>query len=132
MPNGTFTMDDMRAAMARVREIERANPVPAASRIVFTANALAETEERNFPASRNRSKRIYKKLVKRFGGEFRKEPAMWRVGGVIYAHPALKGRINSALDLAGVTTAPDDEPEEKKLTRFKGPFYGGPFGFTGS
>ena len=128
MPNGTFTMDDMRAAMARVREIERVNPVPAAARIVFTTSALADSKVRNFPESRHRSPRIYKKLIKRFG-LYRKEPTMWRVGDVIYAHPSLKAKIETALDLAGVTTAP--EPE--RPGRITGPFYGvSPFGFTGS
>lgn len=63
--------------------------------IIFTATALKETEERLFPASKNRSRRIHKKLVNRHGGEFRKDPAMWQVGGVIYAHPIFKPQFDN-------------------------------------
>lgn len=68
---------------------------PAMPRIVFTYTALAETTERLFPTSRNRSRRIHKKLVKRHGGEFRKQPAMWQVGDTIYAHPSFEARIKA-------------------------------------
>lgn len=57
-------------------------------RVLPSPYALAETTERNFPVSRHRSKRVHKKLVKRFQGEFRKEPAMFRLpDGTIIAHP---------------------------------------------
>lgn len=62
-------------------------------RIIFTAYALKEGDERLFPESKNRSARIRKKLIKRHGGVFRKVPCMWEVNGVIYAHPALRGLI---------------------------------------
>lgn len=63
-------------------------------RIIFTETALEATDERLFPASKHRSKRIHKKLVKRFGGEFRKRPCMWKIGNVIYAHPVYRAEIN--------------------------------------
>lgn len=62
-------------------------------RIIFTPTVLKDTAERLFPESKNRSKRIHKKLVKRHGGEFRRAPAMWNVNGVIYAHPAFRQEI---------------------------------------
>ena len=55
--------------------------------ITFSPYALEATEERLFPASRHRSKRILKKLIKRFGGEFRMQPCMWRTHHGIVAHP---------------------------------------------
>jgi hypothetical protein len=65
--------------------------------IIFTENALEATTERLFPESKHRSKRIYKKLMKRFGGEFRKRPCMWKAGGVVYAHPSFRTQIQAAL-----------------------------------
>jgi hypothetical protein len=67
--------------------------------IVFTPAALEQTEERLFPASKNRSKRIHKKLVKRFGGEFRMKPTMWlyRRAGVVYVHPALRADLEAQM-----------------------------------
>ena len=57
--------------------------------IVVSELALKETDERLFPASKHRSRRIHKKLVKRFGGEFRKVPCVWRMADKIIMHPAL-------------------------------------------
>ena len=78
-------------------------------KIHFTENALEATTERLFPESKNRSKRIHKKLLKRYGSEFRKVPAMWTVRGVVYAHPFFRAQIQNALtknsDVAGVPGA---------------------------
>lgn len=60
-------------------------------------NALAETTVRNFPESRNRSARIHKKLVKRFGGVFRKEPAIFRIGNRLVAHPTRYAELMAQL-----------------------------------
>jgi len=65
--------------------------------IIFTENALEATTERLFPESKHRSNRIYKKLMKRFGGEFRKRPCIWKAGGVVYAHPSFRAQIQAAL-----------------------------------
>lgn len=62
-------------------------------RIIFSEVALADTKERLFPESRHRSKRIHKKLVKRHGGEFRKEPCIWKSGNTIIAHPKFKAEF---------------------------------------
>src|SRR5687767_11936752 len=64
-------------------------------RLIYDPSALETSEERLFPASKHRSKRIHKKLVKRFGGEFRKNPAMYRIGDVIVAHPSFKAAIEA-------------------------------------
>lgn len=61
--------------------------------IVFSDAALDATNERLFPASKHRSRRVHKKLVKRFGGEFRKRPCMWRMGDKIIAHPSFRAEV---------------------------------------
>lgn len=63
--------------------------------IVYSEYALKSTAERLFPASKNRSKRIHKKLVKRFGGEFRMVPAMWRIHDKIIAHPSFRSQLEA-------------------------------------
>ena len=66
-------------------------PFPAfgAMPVIVSNMALKETKERLFPVSRHRSKRIHKKLVKRYGGEFRKVPVVWRTIDSIIMHPEL-------------------------------------------
>jgi hypothetical protein len=88
-----LTIDSLMAASRLVRDIEAKSgpiyPLPFDGvRIIKDHNALAETTERLFPTSRHRSKRVRKKLMKRFGGEFRKVPAIFRIQGRIIAHPA--------------------------------------------
>jgi hypothetical protein len=51
--------------------------------------ALKDSTVRLFPVSKNRSRRIHKKLVKRFGGEFRKEPCAYQTPQGLIVHPAL-------------------------------------------
>lgn len=62
---------------------------PAGMRITVSEFALKDTNERLFPESKNRSRRIHKKLLKRFGGEFRKVPCVWRTPQGIIMHPTL-------------------------------------------
>ena len=71
--------------------------------VIFDPNALADTQERLFPTSRHRSKRIRKKLLKRHGGEFRKQPCIWRAGYQIIAHPSFRSQLQAAIPLV----APD-------------------------
>ena len=66
------------------------------TQITFSENALEDTDVRNFPENKYRSKRCHKKMVKRFGGEFRKQPCMWTVGDRIVAHPSFKARLSQA------------------------------------
>jgi hypothetical protein len=56
-------------------------------RLICSHLALKDGDVRLFPESKNRSKRIHKKLVKRFGGEFKKVPAIYRMGDTLVAHP---------------------------------------------
>jgi hypothetical protein len=65
-------------------------------RVVFSINCLESTDERLFPESRHRSRRITKKLVKRHGGAFRKRPCMFKSGDTIYAHPIYKSQLEAA------------------------------------
>lgn len=64
-------------------------------RITFSDAAMADTDERLFPFSRHRSKRIEKKLIKRHGGVFRKEPMIYKTPLGIVAHPSFKARIEA-------------------------------------
>lgn len=64
-------------------------PVP----IYQDINALKDTEERTFPASRHRSARIRKKLIKRYGGEFWRAPAIFKTGRGFVCHPAVYGEL---------------------------------------
>lgn len=77
-------------------------------RIVYTVNAIRDSEERLYPFSKNRSKRIEKKLIKRFGGTFRKTPVILRVGSVIYAHPSFRATIEAA-------TTPGASPSHRNI-----------------
>ena len=65
--------------------------------IVISDYALKETDLRAFPESRHRSRRIHKKLVRRFGGEFLKAPCMFQTPMGIICHPALYGDLKRRL-----------------------------------
>ena len=66
-------------------------------RIAFSPHALEATKERKFPTSRHRSKRIHKKLIKRFGGEFVMVPCMFQTPAGVIAHPSFKAKLDAAL-----------------------------------
>lgn len=63
-------------------------------KILYDVNCLKDTDERLFPASRHRSRRVHKKLLKRHGGEFRKQPVMFIADETIYAHPYFKASLD--------------------------------------
>lgn len=65
--------------------------------IRYDPNVLRHTDERLFPFSKNRSKRIEKKLIKRHGGVYRRVPAIMRFGFGIVAHPSFKAEIERQL-----------------------------------
>lgn len=65
---------------------------------------LRETTERLFPVSKNRSRRIHKKLVKRHGGEFRKVPAIFKTPAGLICHPSLYAEV--VRELKAVSAAP--------------------------
>jgi hypothetical protein len=68
-------------------------------RIFYVDSALKETDVRLFPASRKRSKRTLKKLLKRFGGAFQKKPCIFKNGNALYCHPALKAELEAAIKI---------------------------------
>lgn len=65
--------------------------------IIVSENALEETDVRLFPASKNRSRRIHKKLVKRHGGEFVKRPCIYQMGGKFIAHPVMYAKMKAEI-----------------------------------
>jgi hypothetical protein len=73
--------------------------------IIVTPDALKETEERLFPESKHRSKRIRKKLVKRFGGEFRKVPCIWQGPGKLFVHPTMYVELKRELTRRNALTS---------------------------
>ena len=72
-------------------------PSFSAIRIIWDVNCLKTTNERLFPESRHRSKRVRKKLIKRFGGEFRRVPAIFKTPYGFIAHPNFKDRLERGL-----------------------------------
>lgn len=88
-------------------------------RIIQDPNCLEDSEERLFPYSRHRSARVLKKLIKRHGGEYRKKPAMYRLGdGMIICHPSLYRQIEKMTFNAGSQTV-----EELRRNRNSGSLY---------
>lgn len=80
-------------------------------RIIEDHNALEATEERLFPASKHRSARIRKKLIKRFGSEFRMRPCAFIVNGdTLFVHPALMlaANLRQHVDQAHAPSRPFD------------------------
>lgn len=61
--------------------------------------AVKDTDERLFPESKNRSRRIHKKLVKRFGGVFRKEPCAYQTPQGYIIHPTLYAQLKLRTDV---------------------------------
>lgn len=72
--------------------------------VIVDPNCLADTSERLFPFSKHRSARVRKKLIKRFGGEFRKEPAIFRMGNRIVAHPVMAQQLKQQLNGSAQTS----------------------------
>ena len=56
-------------------------------KITVSEHALETTDERLFPISRHRSNRVFKKLTKRFGGEFMKVPCAYQTRIGVVMHP---------------------------------------------
>lgn len=73
--------------------------------IFVSPHALEVSEERLFPASRHRSRRIHKKLLKRFGGEFRRTPCIWRTPMGFVVHPSLYAELKARLDAQAAPTS---------------------------
>ncbi len=88
--DGAMTIEKMRQA---IREFNP--PPPPRLTITYSTHALKDTEERLFPDSKNRSKRVRKKLIKRHGGEFRRVPTIWRIEDKIVAHPSFRSQLEA-------------------------------------
>jgi len=65
--------------------------------VIVSEFALQDSDVRLFPESRHRSARIRKKLIKRHGGEFRKVPCIYQMGGKLVAHPVMYERLKREL-----------------------------------
>lgn len=88
-----LTMGKLNVMMDMVKTIGRAPPAP---RIIVSDRALEQTEDRLFPESRHRSRRVHKKLVKRHGGEYRMKPAIFRLSNEVWAvHPVLAAELRA-------------------------------------
>ncbi|MEL4071708.1 hypothetical protein WKW50_16305 [Ochrobactrum sp. GPK 3] len=68
--------------------------------IIYNEYATKPTGERLFPFSPHRSRRVEKKLIKRFGSVYRYEPAIWKMGHLIIAHPSFRAEIEERLNNA--------------------------------
>jgi len=90
-----LTEASLLAALREMKGKLSVTPTALSFRLVYSDMALKETTERLFPASRHRSRRVLKKLIKRHGGEFRKQAVMWRIGDTIYAHPSFRSQLEA-------------------------------------
>lgn len=61
--------------------------------IMVSEHALQDTDQRLFPVSRHRSKRVHKKLIKRFGGEFKRVPCIYKTPQGMVAHPTMYAQL---------------------------------------
>jgi hypothetical protein len=75
----------MTQTIAALKSIERVM----INKLIVSDLAVRATPERLFPASKNRSARIRKKLIKRFGGEFRTVPIAYQTPEGFIIHPSL-------------------------------------------
>lgn len=65
--------------------------------IMVSEYALKDTDQRLFPVSRHRSKRVRKKLVRRFGGEFKRVPCIFQTPRGLIAHPVMYDQLKREL-----------------------------------
>ncbi len=65
--------------------------------VFLSDRCLEKTDERHFPESRHRSKRIRKKLLKRFGSEFVMKPACYEHAGKLHMHPTFWAATQQAI-----------------------------------
>lgn len=92
MVDRPLTLDIMRNMLKLVDDL--GPPLPPA-KIMYSMNALVPDEtQRRFPASKHRSKRIHKKLCKRFHGEFIMKHVIFRTTQGFIAHPSFKSQFD--------------------------------------
>ncbi|WP_439398767.1 hypothetical protein ACRQ5Q_15305 [Bradyrhizobium sp. PMVTL-01] len=87
--DSAMTMDKLQATRRLIP------PTPPRLTVTFSTFALKDSEERLFPPSKHRSRRILKKLIKRHGGVFRRVPAMYVINGEIIAHPSFRSQLEA-------------------------------------
>lgn len=64
-------------------------------KIIYTHEAT-QPDGFNFPDSKNRSARVWKKLIKRFGSWERRKPCIIRLGDdTLFVHPTLRPAIEA-------------------------------------
>lgn len=66
------------------------------SGIKFVESPFCTTEKYRFPPSKNRSRRLHKKLVKLHGAYIYREPAAYMVSGQLVAHPEIIKKMAEA------------------------------------
>lgn len=71
---------------------------PFSVRVIYHEAAMVEGKERLFPASRNRSARVRKKLIRRYGREFRLEPGCLQTPYGFVIHPSLRAAFEAAVE----------------------------------
>lgn len=91
---GTLTIDKLRATMKMLRSVPKLPP----ANIIVSEHALKDSDQRLFPESKHRSPRIHKKLVKRFGGVFRKVPCIYHTPQGIIMHPAMYAEFQAEME----------------------------------
>jgi len=85
---GELTLEKLEQAAALLPK----EPIPQ-TRIVITEVAVVKTDELYFPDSRHRSKRVWKKLFKRYGTQRIYKPAILKVDGDIWVHPVFESEL---------------------------------------
>ena len=91
---GALTAEEMLASIRQARYASSSRRLYRVS-ISFLGLCVGDHDRAPVPASKNRSRRIHKKLVKSFGGEFRQKPATYRINDTIYAHPAFRSQLEA-------------------------------------
>lgn len=89
--NGTVTIDKPQPNLTldtlKELQIKLVDMCPKLPEIRVSEQATEEVYK--FPYSRHRSKRIHKKLCKRFGGQIYRKPCIYRTKDHIFVHPEL-------------------------------------------
>lgn len=93
MTGGAFTIETLRAVQKKFADL----PQPSLLKIMVSAVALKDSDVRLFPASKHRSRRIHKKLIKRHGGEFLKVPCILKTPQCIIMHPTLYDQFQTEM-----------------------------------
>lgn len=90
--------------------------------IVWSTHCIERV--RLFPESRHRSRRIYKKLMKRHGAEFKERPAMYLFnepmrGECLFVHPALKDELLVAVSASRAIEQAKKAPQNPAIDKLK-------------